>query len=67
MNWLKSGRSIYDLQHRLGHEPIKTTEIYLKFLTPEEQRAVKYAGPQTGEQGNGLSAETVREDFGIIG
>lgn len=56
VDWLKSGRSIYDLQQRLGHEHISTTEIYLKFLTPEEQRAAKFAGPQTGEQ---------RQRFGI--
>jgi len=42
VDWLKAGRSIYDLQQRLGHASIKTTEIYLAFLTPEEARAVKY-------------------------
>jgi site-specific recombinase XerD len=49
VEWLKSGRSIYDLQQRLGHESIKTTELYLKFLTPAEVRIVKYVGPQKGE------------------
>jgi integrase/recombinase XerD len=29
VDWLKSGRSIYTLQQRLGHSSIKTTEIYL--------------------------------------
>jgi integrase/recombinase XerD len=48
VDWLKSGRSIYDLQQRLGHRSIKTTELYLEFLTPEEARIVKYAGSQTG-------------------
>lgn len=42
VDWLKAGRSIYDLQQRLGHASIKTTEIYLKFLTPEEKRAAMY-------------------------
>lgn len=41
VNWLKDGRSIYDLQRRLGHSSIKTTEEYCRFLTPEEDRAVK--------------------------
>jgi integrase/recombinase XerD len=41
VDWLKAGRSIYDLQHRLGHSSIKTTEVYLDFLTPEQVRAVK--------------------------
>jgi integrase/recombinase XerD len=40
VDWLRSGRSIYDLQQRLGHSSIKTTEMYLAFLTPEEKRKV---------------------------
>jgi integrase/recombinase XerD len=46
VDWLKSGRSIYDLQLRLGHTSVKTTEIYLAYLTGDEQRIVKY-GPST--------------------
>lgn len=42
VDWLKAGRSIYDLQQRLGHASIKTTEIYLAFLTPEEARAAMF-------------------------
>ncbi len=41
VDWLKSGRSIYDLQQRLGHGSIKTTEIYLGYLTPNERRVAK--------------------------
>lgn len=33
--------TIYDLQLHLGHSSVKTTEIYLKYLTPEEARAAK--------------------------
>jgi integrase/recombinase XerD len=36
--------SVYDLQQHLGHESVKTTELYLKFLTPEEKRQAMY-GP----------------------
>ncbi|MGB6659742.1 MAG: site-specific integrase, partial [Xanthobacteraceae bacterium] len=46
VDWLKEGRSIYDLQQRLGHSSITTTEIYLDFLTSEEQRAAKSAPSQ---------------------
>jgi integrase/recombinase XerD len=45
VEWLKDGRSIYDLQIRLGHRSIKTTEMYCTYLTPEEQRAAKGLAP----------------------
>jgi integrase/recombinase XerD len=48
VDWLKSGRSLYDLQKHLGHTSITTTEGYLEFLTPEEQRRVQMAGAQAG-------------------
>lgn len=38
---LKGGGSIYDLQQALRHRSIRTTEIYLEFLTAEEQRVAK--------------------------
>lgn len=42
--------SIYSLQQELGHTSIKTTEMYLRYLTPEEQRAAKYGVLQKGQQ-----------------
>ena len=49
VNWLKDGRSIYDLQRRLGHTSIKTTEEYCKCLTAEEDMIVKgLANPESG-------------------
>jgi integrase/recombinase XerD len=45
VTWLKDGRSIYDLQNRLGHNSIKTTEMYLRYLTPEEERVAKGIAP----------------------
>lgn len=41
VEWLRAGRSIYDLQKHLGHSTIATTEMYLEFLTVEEQEIVK--------------------------
>ena len=39
VDYLRSSRgSIYDLQKLLGHRSIKTTELYLAYLTPDEQR-----------------------------
>ena len=51
VQWLKSGRSIYELQHRLGHTSVKTTEVYLAagYLTFEERQAVM-AGPGVAQK-----------------
>ena len=57
VDWLKSGRSIYDLQKRLGHTSVKTTEIYCAYLTGEEERIVKF-GP-TAEGTNSGTRPTV--------
>lgn len=54
VHFLKGGYgTIYDLQARLGHTSVKTTEIYLQYLTPEEVYAAKFGrapGPQKGPQ-----------------
>jgi integrase/recombinase XerD len=42
VDWLKSGRDIYSLQGRLGHTSIRTTEMYLAYLTPEEVQGAKF-------------------------
>jgi integrase/recombinase XerD len=42
--WLKSGRQYRDLQHRLGHVSIQTTEGYYTCLTAEEDRIAKGYG-----------------------
>lgn len=46
VEWLRSGRSIYSLQQRLGHSSIQVTEGYLKYLTEDEQRDAKYGAQQ---------------------
>lgn len=43
VDYLKNGGSIYDLQQHFGHTSVQTTEIYLRFLTPEEERRAKAA------------------------
>jgi integrase/recombinase XerD len=52
VDWLKSGRNIYTLQGRLGHTSVKTTEMYLAYLTPEEVQVAKFgaAVPQKALQ-----------------
>lgn len=60
VNYLRQGGYIYDLQQILGHASIKTTEIYLKYLTPEQKQhamhpqsqipAHVYAGQTEGDR-----------------
>jgi integrase/recombinase XerD len=38
---LRGGMSVYRLSKHLGHTSVKTTEIYLTFLTPEEAERAK--------------------------
>jgi integrase/recombinase XerD len=48
VQWLKSGRSIYTLQQRLGHTSIKTTEMYLEYLTADEQQLAMFGRTKPG-------------------
>jgi integrase/recombinase XerD len=56
VQWLKSGRSIYILQQRLGHTSIKTTEMYLAYLTAEEKHRVMFGRAAEGTK-SGTNAE----------
>ncbi|SRR5579883_340271 len=54
VDFLKDRRgSIYDLQQHLGHTTVRTTEIYLAYLTPEEARAAKQGSAQIPAHYNG--------------
>jgi integrase/recombinase XerD len=46
VNYLREGGSIYTLQKILGHASIKTTEIYLRHLTPEEAEVAQFGAQQ---------------------
>lgn len=49
VEYLRAGKgSLYDLQQLLGHESVKTTEIYLKYLTPEQIKAAMHGGTNRG-------------------
>lgn len=51
VDFLKGGwGTIYDLQGRLGHTSVKTTEVYLAYLTPAEAQAAKF-GRQVAQKG----------------
>lgn len=47
VDYLKSGGSLYDLKAILGHTSVKTTEIYLSSLTPEEARRAMEGSAQS--------------------
>jgi integrase/recombinase XerD len=59
VEWLRSGRSIYDLQKRLGHASIKTTEGYLAYLTPDEERQTKQGAAVAQKGAQHQAAATV--------
>lgn len=48
VDYLRRGGSIYTLQKILGHASLTTTEIYLNFVTPEEQLLAKRVGTKAG-------------------
>lgn len=49
VEYLRAKRgSIYDLQRIMGHSSITTTEIYLKYLTPDQVRAAMFGGTKEG-------------------
>jgi integrase/recombinase XerD len=55
VDYLRAGGNIYVLQGLLGHKSIKTTEIYLRYLTPEEQHRAKFGeGAHKGHNGGGF-------------
>jgi integrase/recombinase XerD len=47
VNWLKAGGDIYRLSRHLGHSSVKTTEIYLGYLSVEEQDRVHRSSVET--------------------
>lgn len=51
IRWLREGGNIYPLSKHLGHTSVRTTEIYLGYLSALEQ-----TGAQTGAQGVKIGA-----------
>jgi integrase/recombinase XerD len=50
VNALREGIDIYTLSQHLGHTSMKTTEIYLAFLTPAEALRAKHGGSRVGAE-----------------
>jgi len=58
IEFLRGGGDIYRLQQHLRHSSVKTTEIYLDFLTPEEAEAAKRGGGKALDEGAAMGEET---------
>lgn len=43
VTYLQRGGNIYDLQRIMGHGSVKTTEIYLDYLTPAERKSAQWS------------------------
>jgi len=50
VNYLRDGGNIYDLQKILGHSSIRTTELYLDYLSPDDQKIAKFGSAQNPAQ-----------------
>jgi len=61
VEYLKNGGNIYRLQQHLNHKSITTTELYLKFLTPEEAMRAKHGSAQNPAQLEGFDATKNKE------
>lgn len=44
IRWLRNGGGIYELSKHLGHTSVKTTEVYLAYLSAQEQTGVQMGG-----------------------
>ena len=71
VEYLKAGGSLYDLSKRLGHTSVKTTEIYLDFLTAEEEARTKAGRAEDRHKGpahtNGSAASQKGFPVGLQG
>lgn len=57
VDFLRKGGNIYMLQKHLGHTSIRTTEMYLDYLTPEEQHVAKFSDPAQSRHKGGITTE----------
>lgn len=62
VDYLRRGGNIYDLQQILGHSSIKTTERYLDYLTPDEQKVAKFGPAQTRHSSSDMAQEPEKKE-----
>ncbi|MBZ9939196.1 tyrosine-type recombinase/integrase [Mesorhizobium sp. BR1-1-16] len=57
VEFLRAGGDIYALKEHLRHSSVKTTEMYLEFLTPEEAEIAKRGARKALDAARGLGEE----------
>jgi integrase/recombinase XerD len=60
--WLKAGGDIYRLSRHLGHASVKTTEIYLRWLTDEELDAVMGSAQKPAQKPDPAQRKSATKD-----
>lgn len=66
VEFLRAGGDIYTLKEHLRHSSVKTTEMYLEFLTPEEAGKAKRGGRNALDAERGIGEETASASSGRI-
>lgn len=66
VEFLRAGGDIYTLKEHLRHSSVKTTEMYLEFLTPEEAEIAKRGGAKALDAGRAMGEETASASSGRV-
>lgn len=66
VEFLRAGGDIYTLKEHLRHSSVKTTEMYLEFLTPEEAENAKRGGRKALDADRVIGEETASMNSGRL-
>ncbi|HEV7285229.1 MAG TPA: site-specific integrase [Kaistia sp.] len=66
VEFLRAGGDIYTLKEHLRHSSVKTTEMYLEFLTPEEAENAKRGERKTLDAERSIGEETASTNSGRL-
>ncbi|WP_336800361.1 tyrosine-type recombinase/integrase [Kaistia sp. MMO-174] len=66
VEFLRAGGDIYTLKEHLRHSSVKTTEMYLEFLTPEEAEIAKRGGAKALDADRAMGEETASASSGRV-
>ena len=66
VEFLRAGGDVYTLKEHLRHSSVKTTEMYLEFLTPEEAENAKRGERKTLDAERSIGEETASTNSGRL-